>query len=125
MKTLRDLKVGDVVRVTDVNRRGAESLTVTKIGTKLLHVGEGWSRESFHLDDGRANDRMGHRRALTEEQFAYRKSVASAEQRLRDFGLMRSFSSISDDMVILADAVLAKEIAKYSEGGDRGLREEG
>jgi hypothetical protein len=58
MKTIADLKVGDEVWITDTaNGRGRiEESTVSKIGTKLIHVGN-WS---FRKDGGRANDDYGH-----------------------------------------------------------------
>lgn len=122
MKTLRDLKVGDRVMITDVNRRGARAGVVSKAGRTLLHVGGDFRTETFRIDTGRSNDGYGHRRAMTEDQYAQIQAVADARKRLADFGLESYGGRMTPEKALAVDAALAKEIVGYLNGGDRGLR---
>ena len=61
MRTIADLRVGDVVHISDVNQRGPmRSDVVRKVGTKLITVG----RDVFRKDTGSTNDDCGHRRLV-------------------------------------------------------------
>lgn len=58
MKTVKDLKVGDIVWWVNVNRRGLNSSgTVEKIGNKLITTTSG---KVFRKDTMRTNDAYGH-----------------------------------------------------------------
>lgn len=78
MKTVEMLKVGDVVWIHDVNRRGhsPDESVVVKIGTKLIHVGEGWRKIIFRKDTLRTNDDYQH-------QYLILSLEDEAERKLR------------------------------------------
>jgi hypothetical protein len=66
MRTVNDLKVGDEVHWTDVNRKGLHSGTVTKVGTKLITVGQKCSALVFRKDTLHTNDNYSHQRLVTD-----------------------------------------------------------
>jgi hypothetical protein len=63
MRTVDDLKVGDEVHWTDVNRKGLHSGTVTKVGTKLISVGRSLV---FRKDTLHTNDDYSHQCLITD-----------------------------------------------------------
>ena len=73
MRTIADLKVGDVVHISDVNQRGPmRSDVVRKVGTKLITVG----RDVFRKDTGSTNDDYGQRHLVADfEAYNERQEV--------------------------------------------------
>lgn len=65
MKTVEDLKVGDWVYWSDVNRSGLHSGEVTKVGRKLLTVGRGLV---FRKDSLCTNDEYGHQKLILDRE---------------------------------------------------------
>ena len=57
-----NVKVGDTVWFTDVNRGGVTMTVVTKVGTKLITCG----RMVFRKDGGNTNDAYGHQSLITD-----------------------------------------------------------
>ena len=84
-----DLKVGDEVRVFDINGRrmgqpdGGWQGTVTKVGRTLVYVDYGHRNGQFRIDTGRANDSYGHRYFKTLEQAASDARLSHALARLK------------------------------------------
>jgi hypothetical protein len=92
-KTLDDLKVGDTVWWSDVNRRGISDGVVDKVGRKLITVG----RLTFRKDTGRTNDEYGHQ-TLIPDLAAYREMCArnSCIARIRSTLSFSSGASLAD-----------------------------
>jgi hypothetical protein len=76
------VKVGDKVWYSDVNRKLLQHTFVTKVGTKLITVGD--RGKVFRKDNGRTNDKFQHQ-TLILDFYAYyeRKAVVSLLQKLR------------------------------------------
>lgn len=90
MKTLKDLKVGDPIIVTEVNYRKntPHQFVVTKVGRKYLEVG----RDGFEMESGnwRSKDYPHHKHAYTLEEWdryqlemRYRESARKYVEALR------------------------------------------
>jgi len=90
MKTLKDLKVGDPVILTEVNYRknAPHQFVVTKVGRKYIEVGH----DGFEIESGnwRSKDYSGHKHAYTLEEWdrhqlemRYRESVRNYIDALR------------------------------------------
>lgn len=97
------LKVGDEVRVFDVNGNrlgqpeGGWVGTVTKVGRKLVTIqtGDGYNGEKqYRLEDQMANDNYGHRRFKTLEQAAQDERRAEAMDVLRNAGINFGYRAI-------------------------------
>lgn len=86
-------KVGDVVYVHDANdrrdmTRDDRKRVVTKVGRKLITVGEGWQAREFRIENQRGNGRWGHNswfRTEAQEDEADRRDAALS--MLRELGL--------------------------------------
>ena len=75
MKTVDDLKVGDKVWWSDVNRKGIHSGTVLKVGRKLVTVKE-YGQIVFRKDNLRTNDDYGHQSLIVDlEAYQERQKV--------------------------------------------------
>lgn len=110
---LSDLKVGEPVRVFDINgsRMGQPSGgwegTVTKVGRKLITVHYGRRSKVFRLDTGVANDDYGHVHVETVEQATEGRRRSALVQRLREGGLEIRFGhSVSTETLAALVAVL-------------------
>jgi hypothetical protein len=91
---MNDLRVGDEVRVFDVNGRrmgqpeGGWPGTVTRVGRTLMDVSYNNRTETFRRDSGaRHNDGYGHRRVKTLEQVAQDARRAEAVEALSKHGV--------------------------------------
>ena len=97
MSWLDEVKVGDTLRVFDVNGRrrgepndGCEGLVV-KAGPKLLHVTYNGHTLAFRRETGATNDNYGHQYLRTAEQVADDMARDEAWAILRTHGLSRDF----------------------------------
>jgi phenylpropionate dioxygenase-like ring-hydroxylating dioxygenase large terminal subunit len=81
------IEVGDTVVVSLQSRRGLESGTITKIGTKLVHVDVGsWQKLQFRKADQQRNDGWtGWFRTLEQQDNIVRRDAAI--RQLWDHGL--------------------------------------
>lgn len=53
IKNYSDLKVGDLVVLTDSSKRGApKEYPITKVGRKFLYIGEGYREKKFTRETG-------------------------------------------------------------------------
>lgn len=66
-----NVKVGDMVWYSDVNRSGLITTTVTKVGSKLIHT----RSLVFRKDTGRTNDAYEHQTLIVD------RDLYEAEQR--------------------------------------------
>lgn len=84
MKTLKDLRAGDPVIVTDANLRARfQQATVTKVGRKYLTVG----RDEYDLSTGLLKGKTygGGRYAYTVEAWERRELESRYRRAVRDF----------------------------------------
>jgi hypothetical protein len=102
MKTLDDLKVGDVVWYSDVNRKGLTEGRVSKVGRKLVTVGY----YVFRKDTGRTNNEYGHQLLIPDLE-AHKERIARSKCWLR----IRDARGLSDD-VSLADVKAAAALLR-------------
>lgn len=85
-----DLKVGDKVRVFDVNGRrqgqpeGAWVGEVVKAGRKLVTIKYGWRVQVFRIEGQRANDSYGHQHFKSPEQAERDLRASKARGVLRE-----------------------------------------
>lgn len=68
MKTVHDLKVGDTIWYTDVNRKGLFEATVTKVGSKLITTEGGLRDKTFRKDTLKANDEYQHQTLIPDKE---------------------------------------------------------
>lgn len=84
MNRLSELKIGDEVVYTNVNRRGVtRKYTVTKVGRKLIHAGG----ETFERERGWRNDAYRHGRIQHPQDYA--DEIRREEKRNRVKGRLR------------------------------------
>ena len=103
MKTVDDLKVGDQVWWTDVNRKGLHTGAVTKVGRKLVTVGVGYGAYVFRKDTMCTNNGYSHQKLILDvELYQERQAV----NRIRS-AIQRAYGGSKD--IRLADA---KEAAR-------------
>lgn len=109
MTALSSLKVGDPVKVFDINGirmgqpPGGWDGVVAKVGRKLVTVEYGCSRKVFRLDSGRANDDFGHQSVQTVEQAAEDARRQAVLDRLGSSGIKveRGFTHSTDTLEAL------------------------
>lgn len=111
MSAAAEFKEGQEVYIVGVNRREAMKTTVVKVGRKLVHVDEGhghWG--AYRIDTGARNDRFGHDRVLTVDQYAEQMRRRDLLVRLRDGGLgERMGRSLPIDVLARVVAALESE----------------
>lgn len=89
--TADEIKVGDTVKVFDVNGKRLGQPTdgwdgiVTKVGRKLVTIEYLRQSKQFRLEDGSANDTWGHQHFKTLEQAALNERRRRAIQVLRTY----------------------------------------
>jgi hypothetical protein len=85
-----DIKLGDEVRVFDVNGRrmgqpeGGWPGTVVRVGRKLADIKYGGRVDTFRIDDRQANDKYGHQSFQTLKEAALDARRDAALKTLRD-----------------------------------------
>lgn len=85
-----DIKLGDEVRVFDVNGRrngqpeGGWPGEVVRVGRTLVDIQYRSRIDSFRIDSGRVNDKYGHQWFKTLEQAAAAERLNGAHQILRE-----------------------------------------
>lgn len=122
-----DFKVGDEVRVFDVNgpRRGQPVAgypgTVTKAGRKLFTVTYGGCSQVFRLDTGQSNDAYGHQSVKTLEQAELDARRGRAVGTLREHEIT---IGVRNSLTVEHLEALADLVRQFAErGSERAVRE--
>lgn len=124
MKTLRGVNVGDEIVIVDTYKKTSRPGIVSKVGTKLLYVGEGWEETVWYLDGGHEKNGYGDRRAMTHDQHLSWQMAQLAKERLCRFGLVPA-SRLSDDALLkINDALLASGVPGYATPADEKDKKE-
>ena len=107
MKTVHDLKVGDTVWWTDVNRKGLQSGTVEKVGTKLIYV----DRYVFRKDSLKVNDCYRHQTLIPDLDSHKEQAEVS-----RIVGLIRNEITYGKNNLSLEDIKKVAELLRIPTG---------
>lgn len=109
--SLKDVKVGDEVVISDQNFGTGRSLA-TAIGRKYITVGR-WGRFSIETGAHKGNG-GGNRRALTVAQWTRETAEDALQSELRQLVQRQQFEALSDDE-IAALTEMARTLAKKLE----------
>lgn len=93
--SLRDVKVGDVVVTTDVNRKGVARHPVTAIGRKYITT----RGQQYEIATGNHADAQGRRYAFTEAQWARMEADSALRAAFRRLNAVPSLANLTDDEV--------------------------
>lgn len=109
------LKVGDEVRVFDVNGKRIGQPedgwigTVTKVGRTLVYIEYAGRTDKFEMATGTGPDAYRHRSFLTAQHAADTARRRAAEDSLREFGITVAYPKrdhfTTDQLEALADLV--------------------
>jgi hypothetical protein len=81
-------KVGDKVRVTDVNVKGSRLTRVVSVGRKYVYLACDYGKtQPYDKETGQASDSYGHRRIYTLDEWDLHERVGAASKALREFGV--------------------------------------
>lgn len=95
MGDLTGVKVGDELLLVERNNRSGrepKTVTVAKVGTKLVHIlrypkHPDGGTETYRIDTGIRNDNYGHSRLETPEHYADRHERGRLEKALFELGI--------------------------------------
>lgn len=102
--SLRSLKVGDEIVVTDPNRP-AFRLRVERIGRMYLYTRE--RCPGFDIDTGRQNDNCGNTYALTPQAYEHRQRIDAARDAIHALHGAR-YSMPADRLLAIHDVLKEK-----------------
>jgi hypothetical protein len=108
---MAEIKVGDEVRIFDVNGRRMGQPedgwpgNVVKVGRKLADIEYGGRTRTFRIDEGRSNDNYGHQFFKTLEQVSLDERFDRATDSLERCGieLIRGHRLTLEQIEALAD----------------------